>query len=168
MTTSTSLSGRRGLGGFVALAAGALMVASVFLPWLNSPLGAGGSVTGWDTYEQASGGEQWFVQETFSSGFSPWFTGISLLIAGGLLALIGLAMLASLRGGAFRLPVAGIIVLGLMALLIFIVGITNLVSLYATGDSDLMTPAYGLFLLTAGATAGLLGVWVGVGRGRSA
>ena len=164
MTTSMSRSGRRGLGGLIALAAGALMVASVFLPWV----GGGGSVTGWDTYEQASGTKQWFVQETFSSRFSPWFTGASVLVAGGLLALVGLAMLASLRGGAFRLPVAGIIVLGLLALLIFVVGITNLVSLYATGDPGLVTPAYGLFLLTAGATAGLLGVWVGVGRGRSA
>jgi len=168
MAINTPLSTRRGLGGLVALAAGALMIVSVFLPWLSSPVGAGDSVTGWDTYEQASGGEQWFVQETFSSGFSPWFTGISVLIAGGLLALIGLAMLFSLSGGAFRLPVAGIILLGFIALLIFIVGITNLVSLYATGDSDLVIPEYGLFLLTAGATVGLLGVWVGVGRGRSA
>ncbi len=168
MTTSTPLSGRRGLGGFTALAAGALMIASVFLPWVNSRVGAGGSVTGWDTYEQASGTKQWFVEETFSYGFSPWFTGISILIAGGLLFLVGLTMLASLRGGAFRLPVAGVIALGFLALLIFVVGITNLVSLFSTGDPGLVTAAYGLFLLTAGATAGLLGVWVGIGRGRSA
>lgn len=164
MATSMSRSARRGLGGFTALAAGGLMVASVFLPWV----GGGRPVTGWDTYRQASGVKQWFVQETFSSGFSPWFTGASVLAAGSLLALVGLAMLASLRGGAFRLPVAGIIVLGLLALLIFVVGVTNLVSLYATGEPGLVTPAYGLFLLAVGATGGLLGVWVGIGRGPSA
>ena len=50
------------------------------------------------------------------SGFSPFFTGLSILIAGALLVLIGLAMLASLKGGAFRLPGAGqfiLVVLGM-------------------------------------------------------
>jgi hypothetical protein len=45
--------------------------------------------------------------------------------------------------------------------------VTNLASLYATGDSDLVSPEWGLYMLTAGAVIGLLGVWVGIGRGRS-
>ncbi len=166
MTTTTSLSSRRGLGGFAALVGGALMILSVFLPWLGSPL-AGESVTGWDTYDLASGSEKFFVQEAFDTGFSPLFSGMSVLIAGGLLALIGLAMLASVSGGAFRLPAGGILILGILALLIFIVGGTNLASLYATGDPDLVTPEWGLYLLAGGAIIGLLGVWVGIGKGRS-
>jgi hypothetical protein len=166
MTTSTFLSTRRGLGGFAALAGGALMIVSVFLPWLSSPLG-GDSVSGWDTYDLASGTEQWFVQEAFRNGFSPLFSGMSVLVAGALLALIGLAMMFSLSGGAYRLPAAGILLLALLAVLVFIVGGTNLLSLYATGDPDLVTPEYGLYLLAAGAIVGLLGVLVGIGRGKS-
>lgn len=166
MTTSTSLSSRRGLGGFAALVGGALMIVSVFLPWLGSPLG-GQSVTGWDTYDLASGTEKFFVQEAFSTGFSPLFSGLSVLIAGGLLALIALAMLGSLSGGAFRLPAGGIFILGILALLIFVVGGTNLASLYATGDPDVVTPEWGLYLLAGGAIIGLLGVGVGIGKGRS-
>lgn len=165
MTNGESLSSRRGLGGFAALAGGVAMIVSVFLSWLTSTSG-NASVTGWDTFEQAAGTEQWFVRETFTTGFSPFFSGLSVLIAGALLTLIGLAMLFSLSGGAFRLPSAGIFLLGLLALLIFLVGITNLVSVYATDDLGLVDPQYGLFLLTGGATVGLLGVWLGVGGGK--
>jgi hypothetical protein len=166
MTARKSLSSRRGLGGFAALVGAALMIVSVFLPWLSSPSG-GDSVTGWDTYRQASGAEQWFVQATFSDGFSPWFTGLAVLIAGGLLALIGLAMMFSLSGGAFRLPGFWVFILGLLALAIAVVGVTNLASLLATGDSDVVSTEWGLYLLTGGALIGLLGVWVGIGRGKS-
>lgn len=166
MTARTPLSGRRGIGGLAGVAGGALMIAAVFLPWLSRPAEEG-AVSGWDTYRQASGVKQWYIHEAFADGFSPFFSGLSVLLAGALLALVGLAMLASLRGGAFRLPLAGIIVLGLLALLIFLLGITNLLSVYATGDPGEMAPAYGLYLLTAGATVGMLGVWLGIGRGRN-
>ena len=161
---STSLSSRRGLGGFAALAGGALMIVSVFLPWI-------GDMTGWDSVNTditsiRSTGD-FFKNPAFAdSGFSPFFTGLTILIAGGLMVLIGLAMLASLRGGAFRLPGAGMFVLALLGVLIAIVGVTNLPSLYATGPAG-VNPAYGLFLLTAGALVGFLGVVAGIGRGRS-
>ena len=169
MTTGSSLSSRRGLGGFAALIGGAAMIVSVFLPWI-------GGATGWDSVNQeltsditnVSTGD-FFHNPTFAdSGFSPFFTGLSILIAGGLLVLIGLAMLASLRGGAFRLPGAGKFIIAVLAVLIAIVGVTNLASLYATGDADVWSPEYGLFVLTAGALIGFLGVLGGVtGRGRS-
>jgi hypothetical protein len=141
----------------------------VFLPWLGTN---GPSYTGWDAVVEdvtnVSGTGDFFETPFFAeSGFSPFFTGLSVLIAGGALALIGLAMLFSLSGGAFRLSGFVMFVLGLLALLIFIVGVTDLISLYATGDPDLVTPEWGLYLLTAGALIGLLGVWVGIGRGRS-
>ncbi|MFH1330084.1 MAG: hypothetical protein ABIJ48_05480 [Actinomycetota bacterium] len=167
MTTGKSLSSRRGLGGFAALAGGAAMIVSVFLPWLG---GGGGDATGWETYTTLSdaGRNGFYEQNFFASGFSPFFSGLVALIGGGLLALIGLAMLASLRGGAFRLPGAGQFILVVLGLLIVIAGATNLASLYATGPgTEFLKPEYGLFVLTGGALIGLLGVLGGAGKGSS-
>ena len=162
--TAKSSSSRRGIGGFAAVVGGALMVVSVFLPWIKGGALAG---TGWDTFNAGSGVEKLFVTHAFGTGFSPLFTGLSVLIAGGVLALICWAMLGSLVGGAFRLPAGGGIIVGIIALLAFVGGATNLASLYATGDSAVVTPEFGLFLLAAGALVGLLGAWVGAGKGRS-
>ncbi len=95
MTTSPSLTSRRGLGGLAALAGGILVIASVFLPWLGYPA-AGSTVTGWDTYDLASGAEQVVHPGRLRApaGSAPAFSGVSVLIAGGVLVLIGLAMLA--------------------------------------------------------------------------
>lgn len=169
MTTRENLSSRRGLGAFAALIGAALMIVSVFLPWFE---GAGSSYSGWDAVVEDVtniGGTGDFYHSPFfaADGFSPFFTGLSVLIAGVLLAVIGLLMLVSLSGGAFRLPGFWMFIVGLLALAVAVVGVTNLASLYATGDSDLVSPEWGLFLLTAGAVVGLLGVWVGIGRGRS-
>jgi len=83
------------------------------------------------------------------------------------LVLLSLVMLLSLAGGAFRLGLAAILVLAVLALLAFLVGGTNLASLYATGDPDRVTPEFGLFVLAAGAVIGLVSVWVGLSRSRS-
>jgi len=167
MATSSSLASRRGLGGLAALAGGFLVILSVFAPWMYYPASTS-TVTGWDTFELASGADKWFTQDAFStSGFSPGFSGISVLIAGIVLALIALAMLFSRSGGAFRLSLGSILVLGFVALLVFVVGCTNLASLYATADQNVVRPEWGLFALAAGVAVGLVGVWVGMGRGRS-
>ena len=181
MAASSSLSSRRGLGGFAALVGAALMVLSVFLPWFSS---GDQSFTGWDSVNPSladiSSADEavdtiaeagnFFDVSYFdpASSFSPFFTGLSILIAGGLLALISLAMLASLKGGAFRLPPAGHLALTVLGIIIAIVGVTNLASLYATGPgSEFLKPEYGLFLLTAGALIGFFGVVGGAGSGRS-
>lgn len=166
MNASLSFSSRRGLGGVSALVGGILMVVSAFLPWLGYP-SSGDTVTGWDTYALASGSAQWFTQDAFSAGgFSPGFTGLSVLIAGAVLVLLSLVMLLSLAGGVFRLGLAAILVLAVLALLASLVGGTNLASLYATGDPDRVTPEFGLFVLAAGAVIGLVSVWVGLSRSR--
>lgn len=183
MTTGTSTSPRRGLGGFVVLIAAALMIVSVFLPWYGGDFTGGKSITGWDSvnpdigdvsdYQDfvdiVSGAGNFFESPYFAlSGFSPFFTGLSVLIAGGVLALIGLAMLLSLRGGAFRLPVVGYLALSVLALLVAVVGVTNLASLFTTGPgTGYLDPEYGLYLLTGGALLGFLAVGVGAGKGSS-
>ena len=169
MTTRQNLSTRRGLGGFVALVGGALMIVSVFFPWFQ---GAGSSYSGWDAVvediQSVQGTGDFFANPYFAaSGFSPFFTGLSVLIAGALLVVIGLLMLLSLSGGAFHLAGFWKFILGLLALAIAVVGVTNLASLLATGDSDAVSAEWGLYLLTGGAIIGLLGVWVGIGGGRS-
>jgi hypothetical protein len=180
MATST-LSSRRGLGGFAALVGGVLMIVSVFLPWFGS---GGFTFSGWDSVNPSladisSAGEAVetiadagnFYENSYfdpASSFSPFFTGLSILIAGALLALLGLAMLASLRGGAFRLPAAGQMVLLVLGIVIAVVGVTNLASLYATGPgTEFLKPEIGLFLLTAGAAVGFFGVVAGAIKGKS-
>jgi len=169
VTERKSLSSRRGIGGFIALLGGLAMIVSVFLPWFAA---GGPSYSGWDAVVDdamnVSGVGDFYDSPFFAeSGFSPFFTGLAVLIAGILLVLIGLALLASLRGGAFHLPGVLQILLGVLALGIAVVGVTNLASLYATGDPDVFKPEYGLFILTAGAAVGLLGVWLGIGGDES-
>jgi hypothetical protein len=167
VNTNSSLTSRQGLGGFAALIGGAAMVSAVALPWLAYP-SLGNTMRGWDTYALASGGARWFTQHAFNAdGLSPGFTGLSVLIAGGLLVVSGLAMLILLRGGAFRLRAATILVLRVLALLVFVVGGTNLVSAYTAGAFALVTPQWGLFQVAAGAMTGLVAVWVGLSRGRT-
>lgn len=167
MATKPALTSRRGLGGLTALIGGAAMIGAVFLPWLAYPSLAN-TARGWDTFALASGGARWFTQHAFDAyGFSPGFTGLSVLIAGGLLGVAGGAMLLSLRGGAFRLRGSTVLALRLGALLVLVVGGTNLVSAYARGASGLVTPQWGLFQTAAGAIIGLVAVWVGLSRGRS-
>ena len=168
MAASSSLTSRRGLGGLAALAGGLLVILSVFAPWMWYPVSMS-TMTGWDTFELGSGAEKWFTQAAFStSGFSPGFSGISVLVAGIVLALIAVAMLFSLRGGAFRPSLGSILVPAFLALLVFVVACTNLGSLYATADQNVVRPEWGLFALAAGAAVGLAGVWVGMGRGKRA
>jgi len=169
VTERKSLSSRRGIGGFIALLGGLAMIVSVFLPWFAA---GGPSYSGWDAVVDdamnVSGVGDFYDSPFFAeSGFSPFFTGLAVLIAGILLVLIGLALLASLRGGAFHLPGVLQILLGVLALGIAVVGVTNLASLYATGDTDILQPEYGIFVLTAGAVVGMLGVWLAIGGEKS-
>jgi len=166
MNRRSSLNSRRGLGGLTALAGGLLMTLSVFAPWIHYPASTT-TVTGWDTYQLAAGADKWFTQTAFApAGSSPGFSGMSVLIAALVLVLIGAAIVFSVVG-AFRLALGSSLLLGMVALLVFCVGCTNLVSLYTTADQFVVRPGWGLFAMAAAALAGLVGVWAGVGRGRS-
>jgi len=167
MAGSAALASRRGLGGIAAVVGGALMIVSVWMPWLDLQVE---DPTGWDTYTALSdnGRNVLYEHNFFDAGFSPFFSGLAILIAGGLVALIGLAMFASLRGGAMAVPGAGVAVLSLLALLVLLTGATNLFSLYVTGPgSGIIDPAYGLYVLPVGGLVGFLGVSLGLARGRS-
>jgi hypothetical protein len=168
MTTSTSSAPRRVVGGFMALIGGALMIVSVFLPWLDTQ---GEDPTGWDTYTTLSdAGRNIFYEHNFyASGFSPFFSGLTIMIAGGLLALIGLVMLASLRGGVSRLPKAAVTPLMVVGLLIFVVAAADPFSLLSTGPGrGILDPGIGLYLVPVGALLGEIGiVSLGIKRAHS-
>ena len=79
----------------------------------------------------------------------------------------GLLMLLSLGGGSFRLRTMTIAALRVLALLVLVVGVTGLISSYATGGTGLVTPQWGLFQLATGAVIGMASVWMGTARRRS-
>ncbi len=166
MTASTSLPSRRVhirrfVGGFASLAVGALMIVLVFTPWLSI---GGVERTGWQLYTDFTdaGRNGFYEQQFFSDGFSPFFSGLAILVAGGLMALIGVATLASLRGGTFRMPRWGVFVAVVLSWLIAIVGATNFVSLLMTAPDG--PRGTGLFVLALVAVIGPIAVLTGLGQ----
>jgi len=83
--------------GVIALAASAGLVASVFWAWLVPVLGSGDEMTGWEVYQAAgdTGENSFLISDAFREGFSPLFTGLSVVIAGGLLGAGALLLLFS-------------------------------------------------------------------------
>jgi hypothetical protein len=144
---------RRRLGGWAAMVGGVLMIVSAFLPWLRSPR-SGAIWTGWGYVDRLLGIEKLFLWGFYSTGFNPFFTGLAVVIAGGLLVLVGLAMLRSRRARAFASRAAGRAGLVTIALLTLIVGFSSLISCHARG----VRPLYGLYLLAAATLVGVLGV----------
>jgi len=158
------LSSRRGIGGLVVMLGGALMIASVWLPWLDTQAD---DPTGWDTYTALTdaGHNGFYEGSFFNSGFSPLFSGLSVLIAGCMVAVIGLAMILVLRATP---PVGVRLAMLLVAIAVMIVAGLNLLSLFRTGPgSGILDPAFGMYLAAAGGFVGLLGVAVGVAPDRT-
>lgn len=158
------LSSRRGIGGLVVMLGGALMVASVWLPWLDTQAD---DPTGWDTYTALTdaGRNGFYEGSFFNSGFSPLFSGLSVLIVGCVFAVIGLAMILALR----RTPPIGVrLAMILVGMTAMIVAGLNLLSLLRTGPgSGIVDPALGMYLAAAGGFVGLLGVALGVAPDRT-
>jgi len=84
------------IGAVIVLMAGALVLVSTFMSWGTGPRGYL-SLSGWDWFDigKSGGGGAGDVVNPFFvySGGYPMFTGLCSLIAGGLLAFIGLLML---------------------------------------------------------------------------
>ena len=82
--------------GVLALLMAAGVAASSFWPWLRPVLG-GGEVSGWDVYESAreTGENAFVVVEAFQDGFSPLFTGLSTIVAAGVLAVAALLLMSA-------------------------------------------------------------------------
>lgn len=84
------------MGSLLVLAAGVVILLSTFMTWGSGPFGRL-SLTGWDWYDlgrtlPAGSGEVSNAFFVYSQG-KPIFTGLCTLIAGGILALVGLLML---------------------------------------------------------------------------
>ena len=85
------------IGAVIIVVAGALVLVSTFMAWGSGPMGVM-SLSGWDWFDigRAGRGAPGEVVNAFfiySDGY-PIFTGLCSLILGGLIALIGLLMLA--------------------------------------------------------------------------
>jgi len=146
-----------------AIIGGAMMMVGAFLPWLKSGLGPG-SMTGWDAYTMASGSERFFILNAFASDFSPMFTGMSVLIAGAVMALIGLYRFFRVRRALPPPPAAAKVAGALLLLAVIVIGLANLLSVFSFGPGrGLLDPDYGLYLVTGGAIIGSLGVVIGDG-----
>jgi hypothetical protein len=69
------------VGGVIALGLAALSGCCAFLPWFETLLG-GEELTGWQIYEKAveSGENPILITDFFTSGMSPLFTGLAVVI----------------------------------------------------------------------------------------
>jgi hypothetical protein len=142
----------RHLSGWATLVGGVLMVVAAFLPWIQIRTGPR-FWTGWDYASQMRGIRKLFIWDFWSTGFSPFFTGLAVVVAGGLLVLIAVAMLAARGGGTLALRAAAkpwpVIIAGLA----LIVGITNLVASFRAAATE-----WAFYLPFVGALLGAVGV----------
>ena len=151
--------------GFLALLMAAGVIASAFWPWLE-PV-AGDSMSGWDIYESTAdtGDNPFLITEAFRTGFSPLLTGLSVVIAGGVLAAAALVLMVSPKvkqPSQWGVPKGMGTVISLLGFAVLLVPIINLCSLMFTQPRPyLIQPGAGLmggFVL-----AGVGGVAVVIG-----
>jgi hypothetical protein len=145
--------------GVLALLMAAGVAASAFWPWLTPVLG-GEEVSGWDIYRSAgdTGQNSFLIAEAFRAGFSPLFTGLSVVAAGGVLAAAALLLLGSpkVEQPAPRgIPAGMVTLVVLLGLLAFVPSVVSLFSVVFTQPRPyLIEPSVGLI---AGLIFALLG-----------
>lgn len=138
------------IGAVIILVSGVLILVSTFLSWGTGPRGYF-SLSGWDWFDigRSGGGTSGDIVNPFfvySEGY-PIFTGLCSLIAGGLLALLGLLTLlarSKALGGIALL--FGIFALGM--------AVTNLTTILRTEDIAL---GVGMYLFLVFSFLGLVG-----------
>jgi hypothetical protein len=160
--------------GFLALLMAAGVVASAFWPWLDPVVGD--SMSGWDIYESTAdtGDNPLLITEAFRTGFSPLFTGLTVVIAGGVLAAAALALLVSPKvrqPSQWGIPKRVGTLISLLGFAVLLIPLTNLLSLVLTQPrSHLIQPGAGLigsvFLAAVGGMAVVIGSTGAPGRKR--
>ena len=149
-------------GGFFALGGAALLAIGVFLDWLTPGRAVSGeeAITGWDISSEMDGMDKLYIGNFWEEGFSPIFAGMAVLIAAGVLAVIGL-WLVTARKRPGRGPGIG---LRLLALLAFLMPAANLLSLFTFGPgTGVVNPGMGMWLSVVGGGIGFLGISLGSG-----
>jgi hypothetical protein len=137
-------------GAVIVLVAGALILVSTFLSWGTGPRGRL-SLSGWDWFDigRSGGGTSGEIVNPFfvySQGY-PLFTGLCSLIAGGLLAFLGLLMLLARSKALGGIAILfGIFALGM--------AVTNLTTILRTEG---ITLGVGMYLFLVFSFLGLLG-----------
>lgn len=159
---SSSVTGRRlkrpYVCGVIALLASAGLIASVFWAWLVPVLASADEMTGWEIYQAAgdTGENSFLIADAFRDGFSPLFTGLSVAIAGGVLAALALVLMVSPKAqqpSKWGVPAGLGSLIALVGLAVLFIPLVNLSSLIMTQPRPyLIQPGGGLtggFLLAA-------------------
>ena len=151
--------------GLLALLMAAGVIASTFWPWLE-PV-AGDSMSGWDIYESTAdtGDNPLLITEAFRTGFSLLFTGLSVVIAGGVLAAAALLLMVSPKvkqPSQWGIPKSVGTVISLLGFAVFLVPIINSCSLMFTQPSPHLIQLGvgligGVFLAAIGGMAVVIG-----------
>jgi hypothetical protein len=153
--------------GVLALMMAAGVAASAFWPWLTPVLG-GNAVSGWDIYQSAgdTGENVFLITEAFREGFSPLFTGLSVIVAAGVMAASALALMTSPKTpqpSQWGIPRGRGVPIALLGFAVFLVCLVNLFSLMITQPRPyLIQPGGGLIggclLAAVGGMALVIGV----------
>lgn len=152
---------RSPVGALLALGGAACLAIGVFLDWLAPGRAVSGeeAITGWDISSEMEGMNKLYIGNFWEDSFSPIFAGMAVLIAAGVLAIIGAWLLVRTQ------PANGPgIILRLLALLAFLIPVANLLSLFGFGPgTDVVNPGIGMWLAVIGGGIGFLGVSLGSG-----
>ena len=160
--------------GVVALLASAGLIASVFWAWLVPALPGGDGATGWEVYQTAgdTGRNSFLITDAFRDGFSPLFTGLTVVVAGGVLAALSLLLMVSPKvkqPSKWGVPAGVGALISLLGFAVLLVPLVNLLSLMMSQPRPyLVQPGGGLiggFLLAAvGGIALVIGATGSPGR----
>ncbi len=135
------------IGSLLALLGGIVVVVSTWLPWAGS---FGLNITGWDIFNGADNIGQRFIQVVDGK---PTFTGLTLVIVGGLLILFALVMVLSRKKGLAVLT----LVFALGAVALAVITMISLKTLGSGGFSFGLSLQYGSYLMGAFGVVGVAG-----------
>lgn len=167
MSSTTKAARNRRTGGIAALTGGVLLILSVWLPWIKTPYD---DPTGWDVYQTLSdaGRNGLYEGNFFDESFSPFFSGMTVLIAGVVAVLAGILLLMTVKAASSAaFPGWAVVIAWIVAAAVLLAGFTNAFSLFTRGPGrGLVDPGLGLYVAFVGGLIGFYGIGVGSSRVR--
>ncbi len=136
-----------------ALIGAIVVIGASFAPWVSSST-SDEKLSGWQLYDDQVGDKEnagFYFDRSFGKDDSPFFTGLSTIIAGAAVGIVALALMVS-RGSAND-SIGGVFAfLGITAgILVLVVGGTNLVSYLRKAEGVPADLEWGLILVWVGA-----------------